>query len=277
MLEATQGPVAGRNGPMQARGEILSHRQDRLGEGEDRESDDEQENTLLRKKPVDENEYAWVKLAATNGSNLSASKEETQRMVLNHSFDMRNAKVSLLSSPHLPNFPESEWTNILAGKCVNLDVVFSGTFATHSEQSVVEQLGELEIRCRGAKPTKTVQTSGDWVSAWTRMARATAFVFLHRANELAAYTDYILGKFSAFRPSFHAHIIEMDKAIHCLVGESNNLDLSDFNAFANIESSFLQPDGTSFSAEQARNRRRKSGGNNHSTKICINFNNRGCN
>jgi hypothetical protein len=44
--------------------------------------------------------------------------------------DIKAMKHIVLESKCVPEFPDSEWNNILAGKAVNLDIVFSGMYST---------------------------------------------------------------------------------------------------------------------------------------------------
>jgi hypothetical protein len=90
------------------------------------------------------------------------------------------------------------------------------------ESKVVESIGEFEIAFEAAKPSRTVQTSGDWTFAWNRTARAIELAFPPTGNKELA--DYIHSLFGAKRVSTHPRIVEMDKAIRKYVGESNDVD-----------------------------------------------------
>lgn len=87
-----------------------------------------------KKRTPDESLYAWA--AVDDGSTpLTASQEHTQKMVLNQTIDIKstNLKLIVLSSKYAPEFPDLEWNNVLSGKAVNLDVVFSGMFFTATD------------------------------------------------------------------------------------------------------------------------------------------------
>ena len=87
-------------------------------------------------------------------------------MVQNHSLDYKLTKLKILGAKRVPKFPDMEWNNILAGKTVNLNVVFTGMYSTDTDSRTIENLGELELHFGAAKPAKSVKTHGDWVIAW---------------------------------------------------------------------------------------------------------------
>jgi hypothetical protein len=84
-----------------------------------------------------------------------------------------------INSDACPKFPDSEWTNILSGRVINLDVVYRGRFTTSNDNQRTEVLGELEIKFGTAVPKRTVTTVGDWVIAFTRTSIATSYAFPH--------------------------------------------------------------------------------------------------
>lgn len=50
-----------------------------------------------------------------------------------------------MQSSGAPPFPESEWENILSGKSVDLDKVFSGIFPLGKDDKQVEHLGDFKL------------------------------------------------------------------------------------------------------------------------------------
>jgi len=143
--------------------------------------------------------------------------------------DPKGTKCSLVNSPTCPEFPDSEWTNILAGRAINLDAVLSGYYSTSNNDERVEEIGDLEICFVTVNPTKTVSTAGEWSIAWNRALRATSTAFPHRAGELAEYAEYIIGLFAATDVHFHDRVILFDKAVRRRVGTHRDLELMDFN------------------------------------------------
>ena len=165
------------------------------------------------KRFTDESLYPWHTAEAIAEVTLSDSLKLTHKMVINYTADLKYAKWSLLSSKFVPDFPDAEWNNILSGKSVNLDSVFSRSLSTATNNRTVETLGEFKLLFGATKPSKTVETHGDWVTAWGPTSRATRFAFPHRERELDAYRDYITGYFAATHPKFHWKILELDKSI----------------------------------------------------------------
>ncbi|KAJ7937539.1 hypothetical protein B0H13DRAFT_2302706 [Mycena leptocephala] len=98
--------------------------------------------------------------------------------------DPKVAKCSITTSPRCPEFPYSEWTNLVNGRPVNLDAVLSGFFSTSTNDERSESLGGgLELRFRAVAPAKLVSDAGTWTIAFDRMRAATLFVY--RANSSA--------------------------------------------------------------------------------------------
>ena len=222
------------------------------GEKRARSHSPESGERLIRKLPVDEDMYPWTQRAKLAAEHLSPNLELSRRLIINFATDIKNAKLHLSSTPGVPRFPDTEWTNILTGKPVNLDIVFSGAYAVSVESQTVERIGDIELRTGPAKPAKLIRTSGDWLLAWQKTVTATKFAFPHREGELTRYTEYMLGLFGSRRTSSHTRIIEMDKAVRKHVAESNDLELCDFTAIRHFEPCFLDPDGAQFESEMSR-------------------------
>src|ERR1700722_13830976 len=66
-------------------------------------------------------------------------------MVQNHALDLKLTKLKILRAKRVPEFPDMEWNNILAGKTVNFNVVFTGMYSTDTDSRTIENLGELEL------------------------------------------------------------------------------------------------------------------------------------
>ena len=232
-------------------------------------SDDEPK--LLRKRCPDERLYAWASRTSGRTFGFNPNLEKTRRLILNHARDIKNAKLHLSNTPGIPHFPDSEWTNVLLGKPVNLDVVFSGAYSTAEEGQAVERIGDIELRHGPSKPAKSIRTLGDWILAWQKTNDAISFVFPHRSRELSKYTEYMLSLFGSRRPSSHQRIIELDKAIRKFVGESNDVELCEINEFRHLESSYLETDGTWFEPDSSKGKNRR-----RSDEICRQFNENRC-
>ncbi|KIK82336.1 hypothetical protein PAXRUDRAFT_90058, partial [Paxillus rubicundulus Ve08.2h10] len=146
----------------------------------------------------------------------------------NWATDPKEVKRRFVNNPACPEFPDSEWNNIILGKSVNLDV------------------GDLEILCGiYSAPSKNVLTGQDWHVAWVRTARAYRFAFPHRASELERYGEYITQKFAHHEQRFHGRVIEFDKSVRKRVSSSRQYEFTDPHTDL-FESHFL-PSGKQFS------------------------------
>jgi hypothetical protein len=83
----------------------------------------------MRKRSIDTSAFAWVIRDEIEPPNLSPSLRQTQATLENFSRDLKQAKASLLNSARVPQFPDSEWTNLLAGRAVDLDHVLAGMYS----------------------------------------------------------------------------------------------------------------------------------------------------
>ncbi|KAF7354026.1 C3H1-type domain-containing protein [Mycena venus] len=158
--------------------------------------------------------------------------------------DPKRTKTSILTSARSPELPDSEWTNIVNGRPINLDAVLSGMFSTAANDERSESLGGgLELRFGAVAPTKVVSDAGTWIIAFDRARAATLFVFPHRAQELTDYRDYVLAMFAATNSLFHDRIITFDKAARKRVAHRRDLELTDFHQFADIKVALIDSVG----------------------------------
>ncbi|KAG2743060.1 hypothetical protein P692DRAFT_201724183, partial [Suillus brevipes Sb2] len=149
--------------------------------------------------------------------------------------DPKRVKHKWLKSPFLPEFPESELYNIIRGRVVNFDVVFSGWYSDEPEEYYEEKLGKLKIKIKGeAEPSKSVRSSQDWNVAYSLFSRAMRFAFPHRLDELDDYGNFIHQKFAQNVSKYHSRVIAFDKAIRKQVSQRRDLQLTDFDQFSDL-------------------------------------------
>jgi len=195
--------------------------------------------TLSKRRAPDESLFAWLANDEADTTVLTPSQELTRNLVQNHLLDLKSSKRMVLGSKRVPEFPDSEWNNILAGKAVNIDIVFSGMYSTVTDNRAIENIGNLELHFGAAKPAKTVETHGDWVIAWRSVFKATKFIFLHCEAELDEYNDYITSYFASIHPSAHPRVLNLDRAIRKQVSSVNNISLNEFGKFRYLETRHL--------------------------------------
>ncbi|KIY47447.1 hypothetical protein FISHEDRAFT_74644 [Fistulina hepatica ATCC 64428] len=155
------------------------------------------------------------------------------------SVDLKRAKINLLLSLDVPQFPDSQWTKLLGGGAVDFDQVLSGLYSAADVERTTERVGGLELSYVSTTPTKRVTTFGDWTTAYDSFAEAFTFVFPHRAEELRAYALHIKAFFKARPISEHSGVIAYDSAVRTRVGQRRNLLHTDFLEFQDLQIRFI--------------------------------------
>jgi hypothetical protein len=57
---------------------------------------------------------------------LTTSQELMRKMIQNHALDLKLTK-------QVPEFSDMEWNNVLLGKAINLDIIFTRMFSTATD------------------------------------------------------------------------------------------------------------------------------------------------
>ena len=125
----------------------------------------------------DPSQFPWNAPEYSADKLLQPELRHTLRRLKNYAKDVKFSKSDLINSAGAPEFPNSEWTNILHGHAVDLDCVFSSLYVLSPSDKQVEHVGDLELRYNAASPSKTVQSARDWVIAWQRTVLATTYAF----------------------------------------------------------------------------------------------------
>lgn len=137
---------------------------------------DDNKSATKRAKSDQTELYPWVIREAINPPNLSPILRQTQTMLKLYSRDPKQAKSSLLLSGSCPQFPDTEWTNLLAGRAVDLDHVLSGIHSITHEERRTERFRKFELIVGPSILAKTVKTHGEWIIAWnTHRPRSNDF------------------------------------------------------------------------------------------------------
>lgn len=210
---------------------------------EDEEPMGEREPPAAKRARTDESEFPWSVSEFIHSAVLSPSLDRSLKLLQLYAVDPKKAKRSLTNSPTCPEFPDSEWTNILAGRAVNLDHVLSGYYSTSNNDERTESIGDVEIKFGTVSPTKLVSTAGDWSIAWNRTSRATIVAFPHRASELADYSEYIIGLFGATDVLFHDRVDAYDRAVRRRIGSRRDLELTDIHKFGDLKQLHMDSTG----------------------------------
>ncbi|KAG2365436.1 hypothetical protein BDR07DRAFT_1481380 [Suillus spraguei] len=88
---------------------------------------------------------------------LPASLRKTNSILVNWAHDPKRVKRKWLESAFVPEFPESELYNIIRGRVVNFDIIFTGWYSDEPEHDHEDRLGKLKIKIGGGdEPAKSV-------------------------------------------------------------------------------------------------------------------------
>jgi hypothetical protein len=190
-------------------------------------------NSSSKRRKVDESKFYWKEDKSSQP--CDEYLERTRSAYATFARDPKFVKAEIINSFGCPPLPDSEWTNIVTGRCVNLDKVLSGLFSATADDKQVTAIGDsAELVTHSAVPAKKVKTHGEWLTAWTTAANAIRFVFPYRASELAEYTQYISSEFAAVGLKYHDRVINLDVAIRSRVAQSRNLRYTDYIRFADL-------------------------------------------
>ncbi|KAG2747703.1 hypothetical protein P692DRAFT_20737324, partial [Suillus brevipes Sb2] len=168
---------------------------------------------------------------------LSANLRHTIRIIQNWAQDQKQAKLKLMYHERSPEFHESRWADIVAGRCINLDAIHTIITTSRSVDKHTEFIGEVELTYGVSETaTKKITTQGQWNAAWNKAARALKFAFPFRQAELDAYSEQINEQFDQQLEGSHGRVLRYDKAVRSRVGNSRRYELSDFECFKDIYS-----------------------------------------
>jgi hypothetical protein len=261
------------------RAEFNPYRRSPSPPGSDSDGNKSDGEPASKKIKVDESAYAWVASRKEKRTVLRDSLAKTLKLIEAYTIDPKATKRSLINEPDCPEFPDSEWKNVITGRAVNLDAVLSGQLSTTQDDYKVEKVGDLEISFGAVEPTKVVKNGGDWTIAWNKTVRATTFGFPHRVHELSSYGEYIVNLFSVTHPSVHSRVVAFDKAVRKRVGNVRNLELTDFEKFADLKIAHMDSIGVSVVSGTSKDKgdqKGKRGKNWKKDEPCNNWNDGKC-
>jgi hypothetical protein len=214
----------------------------RRHESSDDGSEGDEEPSAKRK--VDKSTFPWIKHQAATSSTLSPSIQQTKNDLQNFTQDIKFAWTSLLiNSDNLPQFPQSEWTNLLMGQAVNLDKVLSGMYTVSHDEKHTEKLRSFEIAIGTTSAVKIVSTHREWVIAWNATVAATCHIFPHRDSELQQYGQHVMQFFASLPATSHQLVINYDRAIRIRSAWRKNLLLTDLHEFTDLQIAWIQAGG----------------------------------
>ncbi|KAF5380427.1 hypothetical protein D9615_004642 [Tricholomella constricta] len=252
--------------------------------GSGREDDPDDRSSGKRRK-LRSSDLPWHTEEILARENRRTSCQETQKLLYTYERDpMWVRRQVIISGIAPPSVPVGEWDSIFRGTAVNLDSVFSSIHHVLPPKEDVGRVGSTEIRFSNPEPSKRIQTSSDWTTAWDDVSEATSIAFPHRARELKEYGAYIRAEFSAKQSTSHRKIILYDIAIRNFVSGGQRYLLTDYHLFSRFHSAIIAPDGiesgggsgskfASGSGSRSRTSSKNAGGTR--SEICHRFNDRG--
>ena len=172
---------------------------------------------------------------------LNMSLTMTLTLLKLYAQDLELAKLSILTSPHVPQFPHSEWVSVLTGAMVNLDHVLSGMHAVSNDNREIKHIGGIQLQYGAAVAAKRGKTSRDWSQTFRAYTKAIRFVFPHRKKKLEGYAEQVASLFLVVIKSNHPIIVNYDKAVQTHIGDIQNLLLTDKSEFEDLWLYWLHP------------------------------------
>jgi hypothetical protein len=154
---------------------------------------------------------------------MSASLSRTLQLLKLYNVDSKSTKRSLTNLPNCPEFPDSKWKNIIAGRAVNLDTVLSRQFSTSTMTSGTRSWVNSRSLLEWLNLPNQLRMEGQ-----DRTRRAIAFAFPHCIDKLSSYGEYNTSLFRATNPSFHTRVIAFDRAVGRRVGSLSCGTMRDF-------------------------------------------------
>ncbi|KAI0085717.1 hypothetical protein BDY19DRAFT_996617 [Irpex rosettiformis] len=114
------------------------------------------------KKPFDETILLFVtnRQSSITTTDLRPEVRETLRCKSIYAQDVASSKQSLICQPDCSQIPDPVWNDILLGKFVDLDQIFSALHSIEGDNAETYKVGDLELSTGPSKPKKHISTSG---------------------------------------------------------------------------------------------------------------------
>jgi hypothetical protein len=177
----------------------------------------------------------WLAINIIEEETLRPELKLTLKYLRDWAIDPKFVRASITNSASCPDFPYSEWGNIINGRAVNLDQVFSAFYSTSNDNRHVTQLGNLEITSDTAStPAKVIKKDSEWRNSWEKAEDAYNYLMPHRGGELKKYGRHISKIFFATSEIFHYQVIQYDKAVRAFAASRRDILLGDYEEFTDI-------------------------------------------
>ncbi|KAJ7709055.1 hypothetical protein B0H17DRAFT_1124822 [Mycena rosella] len=148
----------------------------------------------------------------------------------------RAYSLAWVNSTFYISFPESGWSAIIKGQAVDLNKVISSQFSVSHEWRHVESIDDgVQLLFGSSTTTKTISTHSEWITAWTKAADTTVFVFPHCRHELDSCGEGI-----------HDQIILLNRRLHNEAAGRRDLEFSSCSQFDQWEHLYLNNNSAAF-------------------------------
>jgi len=238
---------------------------------------DDQDDPPNKRRKIKESEMPWYRSGRSSNPLRNPNCLETCKSLRIFNKDIPGCKFWVKLAEGAPaGIPSSQWERIFRGEPIELDHFLSSLHRTSINEEGETRIGNAKISLGISDAKRRISTASEWSAAWHFAARAIAFVFPHRSEELRAYGDYIEGEFAAKLTSSHPKVILFDIAVRNLVQGGQSVLLTDQQHFFRLYSAIIMPDGIESNSGRGSNRRsnltRASGSK---PDICNRFNSSG--
>jgi hypothetical protein len=171
-----------------------------------------------RRKTVLEESMLWIATSIIEEESLRPELKLTLKYLKDWSIDPKFVRSSITNTASCSDFPYSEWSNIITGRAINLDHIYSSFYITINDNRNITDLGGIEITTDSGKmPFKMVKRDSKWQNVWEKMERAYTHLMLHRLGELRKYGQHVGHIFLAVDQKHHSRVIQYDKVVRAFI------------------------------------------------------------
>jgi len=198
--------------------EILNQVADQVRSQDDSQDDIDDLDEPPRKKRRAKECDMWYNPNDSSSFSENDSCRKTCKCLQIYNEDISGSKFLAKLNRNAPaGIPSSQWKRVLRGKALDLDHFLSSLHRTSINEEGETRIGNTKISLGVSDAKRRVSTTSEWSSAWHLAARAVAFAFPHRAEELRDYGDFIKTEFAGKLTSSHPRVILFDIAIRNIV------------------------------------------------------------
>jgi hypothetical protein len=230
-----------------------------------------------RRKMVLEESMPWIATIIIEEESLRPELKLTLKYLKDWSIDPKYVWSSITNTASHPDFPYSEWSNIIAGRAINLDCVYSSFYTTVNDNRNVTDLGGIEITTNSGKtPSKMIKQDSKWRNTWEKTEGAYVYLMPHRLGELRKYGQHVGHIFLAVDQKHHGRVIQYDKAVRTFITSCRDILLGDYNEFADIKMHHLDNLGSGHNQTEVNSPQKSQKRSRCKEEMCHRFNNGNC-